>query len=102
MVAPKHHVFVCSGAKLVGDKKGTCNSRGCIEVARKFMDEIDERELSGDVMVSTASCFSLCSKGPVVLVYPEGVWYGGVTPEDVEEIAEQHLENGEPVKRLVL
>jgi (2Fe-2S) ferredoxin len=38
----------------------------------------------------------------VVLVYPEGVWYGGVTPEDVAEIAEQHLENGEPVKRLAL
>jgi (2Fe-2S) ferredoxin len=71
-----------------------------VEVARKFMDEIEERDLSGDVMVSTAGCFAVCSKGPVVLVYPEGVWYGNVTPDDVEAIAEEHLEKGNPVKSL--
>jgi (2Fe-2S) ferredoxin len=66
------------------------------------MEEIDERDLSGDVMVTNTGCFGICEKGPVVVVYPEGVWYGNVTEEDVETIVEQHLEGGSIVESLVI
>jgi len=47
-----------------------------------------------------AGCLDQCEHGVTVVVYPEGVWYGGVTPADVPEIVEQHLQGGVPVERL--
>jgi len=66
------------------------------------MEEIDDRDLSGDVMITNTGCFGICDKGPVVVIYPEGTWYGNVTDDDVEEIVEKHLEGGEKVKRLLI
>jgi (2Fe-2S) ferredoxin len=53
-------------------------------------------------MVTNTGCFGICDKGPVVVVYPEGTWYGNVTEDDVAEIVEQHFENGEKVESLVI
>jgi (2Fe-2S) ferredoxin len=61
------------------------------------MEEIEEREMSGEVMVSAVTCFGICDKGPVAVVYPEGVWYGGLNEDSIEQIAEEHLEGGIPV-----
>lgn len=49
---------------------------------------------------NAAGCLDACSLGASVVVYPEGVWYGGVQVEDVEEIIEAHLLGGAPVERL--
>jgi len=67
-----------------------------------FLEEIEERGLGGEVFVTNTGCFGLCEKGPVVVVYPDNVWYGNVTPDDVEEIMEEHIEGGNVVKRLEL
>lgn len=66
------------------------------------MQEIEDRELSGDVMITNTGCFGICEKGPVVVVYPEGVWYGNVSEADVEEIFDEHFEGGKPVERLMI
>ena len=66
------------------------------------MEEIQERDLSGEVFVTNTGCLGLCEKGPVVIVYPDNVWYGAVSTEDVEEIMDEHIEAGKPVKRLEL
>jgi (2Fe-2S) ferredoxin len=52
------------------------------------------------VRANQAGCLDVCEFGPAVVVYPEGVWYGRVTPEDVDEIIERHILGGEPVERL--
>jgi (2Fe-2S) ferredoxin len=49
-------------------------------------------------MVSAASCFGMCDKGPIMVVYPEGVWYKEITPERVETVVEQHLEENRTVE----
>lgn len=65
------------------------------------MEEIQDRDLDGEVMISNTGCLSICSQGPIVVIYPENIWYGGVTPDDAEEIMDA-LENGEVVERLAL
>lgn len=102
MVSPKYHVFVCASCRLNGQIKGFCASKDAAAIIGRFMEELDDRELSGEVMVTNTGCFGVCDKGPIVVVYPEGIWYKGVTEDDVERIVEQHLENGAVVADLQL
>jgi (2Fe-2S) ferredoxin len=50
--------------------------------------------------VTNTGCFGVCDKGPLAVVYPEGVWYGGLDEDAIERIAEEHLEGGVPVEAL--
>ncbi len=68
----------------------------------RFMEEIEDRELGNDVYITNTGCFGICEKGPIVVVYPDNVWYGSVTPDDVTEILDEHIEGGTIVDRLVL
>jgi (2Fe-2S) ferredoxin len=101
MNKPSHHIFVCSSSRINGQQKGFCISKDAAQLVNKFLDEIADRELDSEVMVTNTGCLSMCSQGPVVVIYPEGVWYGGVSGNDVEEIMDA-LENGETVARLAL
>lgn len=100
MVKPKHHIFVCTSSRINGQQKGFCFQKESVDIVQNFMQEVEERELSGEVMVTNTGCLAICEKGPIVIVYPEGVWYGKVTADDVEEIMDKHIEGGEIVKRL--
>ena len=100
MKKPKYHVFVCTSSRINGQQKGFCHSKDAVSIVQNFMEEIEARELSDDVMVTNTGCFGICSSGPIVVVYPGGIWYKEVTPEDVAEIVESHFENGKIVERL--
>ena len=100
MVKPKYHVFVCTSSRVTGQQKGYCYSKESTAIVQAFMEEIEGRDLSGEVMITNTGCFGICNSGPVVVVYPEGVWYKQVTAEDVAEIVESHFENGKKVERL--
>jgi (2Fe-2S) ferredoxin len=97
----KTHVFVCTGA--------SCSERASEETLSKFWEVLSERGLlygkrgsiEGTVIVTTCGSVGLCTIGPAVLIYPEGVWYYGVTPDDVTEIVDEHLIGGRPVDRLL-
>lgn len=102
MYKPKYHIFVCSSSRINGEQKGFCLQKGAVEIINNFMEEIQNRELDGDVMITNTGCLGICSKGPIVIVYPEGIWYGSVKPGDVEEIMNSHIEGGEIVSRLAL
>ena len=56
--------------------------------------------LDTKVRINKSLCLDQCEHGPVVVVYPEAVWYGNVQPEDAEEIVREHLTGGRPVERL--
>jgi (2Fe-2S) ferredoxin len=100
MITPKYHVFVCASCRINGVQKGFCHSKNAVGLIGKFMEEIEDRDLSSDVMITNTGCFGICDKGPVVVIYPEGCWYGNVSIDDVEEIVEKHLEGNEVVERL--
>lgn len=89
----KKHVFVCVSGK-------TCPGEGAAEVLSALRKEIFNRGLKTEIRINKSGCFDQCGNGPLIVVYPESVWYAHVKPEDVKEIVEEHLVGGKPVERL--
>lgn len=97
----KKHVFVCTGK--------SCGANGSEAVLETFWTVLKERGVlygkrgtpEGTVLVAKCGSVGFCQIGPAVLVYPDGVWYYGVTPEDVPEIVDGHILGGKPVERLM-
>jgi (2Fe-2S) ferredoxin/2-polyprenyl-3-methyl-5-hydroxy-6-metoxy-1,4-benzoquinol methylase len=94
----RYHVFVCEQQKPEGVP--CCAARGSAKVIEALRKEVAQRELSNDVQITACGSFGLCYRGPNVIVYPEGVWYSSVTPQDVAEIVETHFQAGRVVERL--
>ena len=96
----ERHVFVCTNRRDPDNPKGCCALKGSEAVLDRFKEELHRRGLKGRMRANASGCLDACALGTSVVVYPEGVWYGHVTPADVPEIVERHLVNGEPVERL--
>ncbi len=86
-------VLVCGG--------GSCISSHSLEIKDKLIKVIDEKGLEDEVNVVETGCMGPCQLGPVMVVYPDGVFYIKLTEEDVEEIVEEHFLKGRPVRRLI-
>lgn len=87
------HVLICGGTG--------CTSSNSQKVKQELEAQLNKNNLDKEVKVVTTGCFGLCAEGPIVVVYPEGVMYTMVKVEDVEEIVNEHLIKGRPVKRLM-
>jgi (2Fe-2S) ferredoxin len=88
------HVFVCTS----GD---TCPSQGDVEaMVKQLRSDVARAGLRDEVRINKAGCFSQCGHGPMLAIYPDDVWYGGVHAADLEEIFESHIVGGRPVERL--
>ena len=98
----RHHVFVCENRRPEDDPRGCCACKGSEEIRAALKAELKRRGLKGLVRANAAGCLDACPHGPAMVVYPEGVWYGGVRVEDVPQIVEQHLVGGKPVERLLI
>ena len=98
----EHHVFVCTNSREAGSARGSCTLDGKGELLPAFQTAAKEAGLKGKVRINKAGCMDQCEHGPMVVVYPEAVWYGRVTTADVNEIVQQHLVGGQPVERLRL
>lgn len=94
------HLFVCENVRPEGHPRGSCGGKGSAAIREKLRAELQKRGMHPTRRVNMAGCLDACEQGPVIVVYPEGVWYGGVTVDDVEEIVERHLVHGEVVERL--
>ena len=95
----RHHVFVCTQQKPEGVT--CCPASGSMSVLGALHGELGKQGLSNDVQVSSCGCLGLCDEGPIMIVYPEGVWYRKVKADDVAEIVSSHLRSGQLVSRLV-
>jgi len=98
----ERHVFVCTNVREPGSARPSCTNDGIGKLHGIFKDKIKDAGLKNTVRANKAGCLDQCEHGPTVVVYPEAVWYGRVTPEDVDEIVTEHLVHGRTVERLML
>ena len=101
MSKPQRHVFVCTQNRPPVHPRGSCAAKGGPAVLQAFWAELQKRQAYDKVAITNSGCIGPCELGANVLVYPEGVLYQGVTPDDVIEIFNSHLEGGAPVARLL-
>lgn len=90
----QYHVLFCRGPR--------CNTIGAGEIAARLSQRLQEKDLlDKDVLVVRTGCLYPCNLGPLMVVYPDGVWYGGLDEEAIDQIVEQHFIGGEVVERYV-
>lgn len=95
------HVFACHTQRPPGHPRGSCGAAGAQPLWDRLGKAIETQCLA-DVGFTASGCLGFCSAGPLMVVYPEGVWYRPVTTGDIDEIVESHFKNGKRVDRLVV
>lgn len=98
----ERHVFVCTNERPEGHPRGCCGAAAGEALQQAFKQALAMHGLGRTVRANKAGCLDQCEHGPTVVIYPDGVWYGGVTEADVAEIVDTHLAGGVPVERLRL
>jgi (2Fe-2S) ferredoxin len=98
----KQHVFFCCNQREQG--KACCNNHGAMQTRDYAKAKVKEFKLSGigGVRVNQAGCMDRCKDGPVLVIYPEAVWYTYANNEDIDEIIQEHLLHGRVVTRLLI
>ena len=95
------HVFCCTNERPATHWRGSCAERGGRELC-DYMCRLGMALGQHRVRINRAGCMNVCEHGPVMVVYPEGVWYKYETHSDIEEIMRSHIIGGVPVRRLVV
>ena len=99
MQKPDYHLLVCASFRGT-EAKGKCIKKDSMQLISYLETEVSDRGMNA--MVSSTGCLNLCEEGPVMVVYPQGYWYAGITStDDLDEILDA-LEKGEPAKDLLI
>lgn len=98
----QYHVFFCTNERQQGEQ--CCEHCNATAIRNYAKDRIKQLGLAGagKVRINTAGCLDRCELGPVIVVYPEAVWYTYLDREDIDEIINEHLINGRVVHRLII
>ena len=96
------HMFVCENVRPEDHPRGCCSRKGSVEFREALKKRVKELGLPIQVRVNGAGCLDACEFGVTMVVYPEQIWYGGVTIQDIDEIIESHILHGKPVERLMI
>lgn len=99
------HVFFCTNQR--EDGGDCCNHYGAKKARDYMKNKVKELGLDlglanqqNRIRINTAGCMDRCDEGPVIVVYPEGIWYTFKNDQDLDEIVIEHLQHGRPVERL--
>jgi (2Fe-2S) ferredoxin len=96
---PRCHVFVCTNLRPAGGRPA-CAGRGGAELVASLTRAVLARGLGAEIAVTPSGCLGPCFEGPNLIVYPDAVWYQGVTLDDVDDLV-AHLAGGPEVTRLL-
>jgi (2Fe-2S) ferredoxin len=98
MEKPEYHLFVCASFRADGDPKGVCHKKGSVPLLPYIENEIIDRGL--DAQITSTGCMKACDHGPVMVIQPQGLWYGNVGSEDAVDTILDALEDGEVAEDL--
>ena len=94
------HIFVCVNERSDNSQRGSCAKCGGLDIRMRFVQLINEYGLKGVVRANKSGCLDVCELGPVVVIYPDTVWYTNVKLDDVDEIFQSNIINNVAVNRL--
>lgn len=96
----KRHVFFCMNQR--EDGQPCCGAHDAQAAQKHAKRRIKELDLNGagKIRINQAGCLDRCAEGPLLVVYPEGVWYTYVDTSDIDDIVDSHLVGGKVVERL--
>jgi len=100
MDKPEFHIFVCASFRADGDPKGVCHKKGSTALLPYIESEILDRGL--DAQITATGCMKACDYGPVMVIQPQGHWYGNVDGEDTVDDILDALEDGTVVDDLLI
>ena len=98
----QYHVFFCINQRAEGE--ACCNNLGGQRMRDYAKNKLKALGMHGDgqVRVNMAGCLGRCEQGPVMVIYPQEIWYTFIDEEDIDEIIESHLKNDKIVERLLI
>jgi (2Fe-2S) ferredoxin len=102
MPAFSHHVFVCGNVRDPGHRRGCCDPSAGGDLRDAFKKALKRAGLARTARANHAGCLDQCEHGPVVVIYPQNIWYGGVTEQDVPRIVEETLVEGRILEDLLI
>jgi (2Fe-2S) ferredoxin len=102
MPAFTHHIFVCENQRSPEHRRGCCDPLADGSLRAAFKAEISRRRLGPNVRANRAGCLEQCEYGPTVIIYPQAIYYGNVTPEDVPRIVEETIVKGKILEDLLI
>lgn len=100
MDKPEHHLFVCASFRAGGDPKGICHKKGAVDLMPYIENEILDRGI--DAQITSTGCMKACDHGPVMVVQPQGLWYGKVENEAMVDDILDALEDGATARNLLI
>ena len=96
----RRHMFVCTNRRPDGHPRGSCAAKGSEALRDALKEALHQRGVGKQMRVNASGCLDVCETGCSVVIYPEGIWYGGVTLGDVDEIIDETMMNGRTIERL--
>ena len=102
MAAFTHHIFVCCNQRSPDHRRGCCDPDGSASLRAALKAAVEQRGLKPAVRANSSGCLDQCEHGPTVAIYPQGIFYGGVTFEDVPRIVDETIIGGRVLEDLVI
>lgn len=101
MNKPQKHLLLCGSFRVSGDPQGVCHKKGSMDMVQYIENELTDKG-SFDAAISVTGCLKACDRGPVMVIYPDNYWYGGVETEEIVDEILDALEQGKEAEQYIL
>ena len=94
------HIFICTNYR-ENESRCSCGNNASDQIRLKFVELLKKNKLNDNIRSNKSGCMNLCEYGPVIVIYPKGIWYVNVKINDVEEIFQKSILKDEVIKHLL-